>query len=110
MPDDDARHEPTLTRRGVLAGAAALAGANALLRPRLAAGSAGATAAAARHAAVERGVDVTAARGRDREGRFGLMFKKLDAFAPPDDALRELAQRMAEPATAGADLDNDRLP
>ncbi len=45
----------------------------------------------------QRGVDVAATVGRDREGRFGLMFKKLDGFAPFDQALSDLAARMTIP-------------
>jgi hypothetical protein len=48
---------------------------------------------------------------RDREGRFGLMFKKLPAFAPPDELLLELAGSMAE--TQGVPFsqdDNPRIP
>lgn len=47
-------------------------------------------------------------QGRDRQGRFGLMFPNLPAFAPPDELLLALAERMRE---GGApDLDNPDVP
>jgi len=56
------------------------------------------------HAAPEGGLHGAELRGmylttKDRlaEGRFGLMFKKLPAFAPSDDLLTGLAQSMVEP-------------
>ncbi|MGH4022728.1 MAG: peroxidase family protein [Pseudonocardiaceae bacterium] len=55
-----------------------------------------------------RGSDIAVAVGRDKEGRFGVMFKKLAAFAPPDDLLRGLAEEMHDPGTP--DLDNPDVP
>jgi len=128
--DDDGDRRPPgpaarVTRRGLLAGGAALAGGTTLLGTRSAwggtsaarrgasAGAGGSTAApaatsggsAARHATPLRGSDIVTVKGRSAEGRFGLMFKKLPAHAPPDDLLRSLARQMAEP-TSGPELDN----
>jgi hypothetical protein len=63
-----------------------------------------------RHGAEPRGLELPA-RERLAEGRFGLMFKHLPAFAPPDELLLGLAAGMAEPAgaTPGA-LDNPAVP
>nr|AHE14777.1 putative heme peroxidase [uncultured bacterium] len=106
-------------RRRVLAGVAALAGGPVLLRPEAAdaapGAAAGSTATAGppwRHAVGDpRGSDIAVAVGRAREGRFGVMFKKLDGFAPPDDLLTALAARMGEPtSTNPRDLDNPRIP
>ncbi|SHN71286.1 Animal haem peroxidase [Geodermatophilus obscurus] len=41
-----------------------------------------------------RGSDIAVRAGRDAEARFGLMFKKLPAFAPPDALLTALAVSM----------------
>jgi hypothetical protein len=47
---------------------------------------------------------VQAKNNRNREGRFGFMFKGLSAFEPPDDLLRQLGEQMREPD--GANLDS----
>ena len=48
---------------------------------------------------------------RDREGRFGLMFKRPDAFRPPDSLLEVLAAQMLDPTTGPApQLDNPDIP
>ena len=93
-----------LTRREVLAGATAAVAATVVAgRPAAAFGArasrTGAGEAGGLHggAAAQRGVDVAMAVGRDKEGRFGAMFKKLDAYMPPDAALVELADGMADP-------------
>jgi Animal haem peroxidase len=119
------------SRRQVLAGAAAFVGAaagcpfsaaNAAARPAsgasLAAGPASAAAAASGgvsgaaasstgagwgHAAAQRGTDIAVTAGRSAEGRFGLMFKKLPAYTPPDDLLVALAAEMEDPRTPGTD-------
>jgi hypothetical protein len=44
-----------------------------------------------------RGSDIADAVGRAKEGRFGVMFKDLPAFAPPDDLLVQLANDMVDP-------------
>ncbi|MGY1733056.1 heme peroxidase family protein [Geodermatophilus sp. SYSU D01045] len=43
-----------------------------------------------------RGSDVAVRIGRDREARFGVMFKQLPAFSPPDALLTALAVRMTD--------------
>ncbi|KHD79322.1 hypothetical protein MB27_01330 [Actinoplanes utahensis] len=49
--------------------------------------------------------------GRDKEGRFGVMFKNTEAYAPPESLLRSLAAQMGEPNTPNpTDLDNLRIP
>src|SRR4051812_41668873 len=51
-----------------------------------------------RHAVGDpRGSDIAKAVGRDKEGRFGLMFKNAPAFSPPDDVLTDLAGQMTDP-------------
>jgi len=44
-----------------------------------------------------RGSDIATAVGRTKEGRFGVMFKDLPAFAPSDDLLIQLANDMVDP-------------
>nr|AHE14713.1 putative ovoperoxidase [uncultured bacterium] len=121
---EDVPRAAAVSRRGVLAGAAALAGGPVLLPSQAAGasrhsaslGTAGAVGSAAdqpwRHAVGDpRGSDIAVAVGRDREGRFGVMFKRLDAFGPPDNLLTNLAGRMGEPtSTNPRDLDNPRIP
>jgi hypothetical protein len=116
-PEDtgDAR-KARLSRRGVIGGAgalAAVAGGRAFFAPGDAAAGEtgpGAIAAAAadkpwKHAVGDpRGSDIVLTSGRYKEARFGVMFKKLDGFSPPDALLRDLAAQMGEPA--GATLDN----
>jgi hypothetical protein len=46
------------------------------------------------HGEVLRGLDVAVKGGRDKEARFGLMFKKLPAYSPSDTLLKSLAGRM----------------
>ncbi|MGY1820554.1 peroxidase family protein [Geodermatophilus sp. SYSU D00079] len=41
-----------------------------------------------------RGADIAVRVGRDREARFGVMFKQLPAFSPPDALLTALALKM----------------
>src|SRR3954469_14907737 len=41
-----------------------------------------------------RGSDIAVRSGRDKEARFGLMFKSLPAFSPPDALLTALAVSM----------------
>jgi hypothetical protein len=50
------------------------------------------------HGAELRGMYLTS-KNRLAEGRFGLMFKRLPAFAPPTDLLDDLAGKMVEPTT-----------
>jgi hypothetical protein len=51
------------------------------------------------HGAELRGMYLTT-KDRLAEGRFGMMFKKLPAFSPPDDLLDGLARTMVEPDTS----------
>lgn len=51
--------------------------------------------AVAQHGAQLRGIFLPA-KDRLAEGRFGLMFKRLPAFAPPDDLLTALGSSMVE--------------
>ena len=55
-----------------------------------------------------RGSEIATKVGRDKEGRFGVMFKNADAFAPPDDLLSQLAGAMSE--SAGVPFDNPDIP
>jgi len=55
------------------------------------------------HGGELRGMYLTS-KNRLAEGRFGLMFKRLPAFAPPDTALDELASTMVEPDSSDAFL------
>jgi hypothetical protein len=107
------------SRRRVLAGVAALASGPMLVRPAAAGAAqrtpAGFTSTAGTpwgHAVGDpRGSDIAVAVGRSKEGRFGVMFKKLDGFAPPDELLGNLAARMGEPSSTNPrDLDNPLIP
>jgi hypothetical protein len=55
------------------------------------------------HGAQLRGTFLTS-KDRLAEGRFGAMFKRLPAFAPPDTLLENLAKEMVEPDTSDAFL------
>lgn len=58
-----------------------------------------------------RGSDVVAKFGRRKEGRFGTMFKDLTAFAPDDALLVALSEAMVEkPSAPGDSLDNREMP
>jgi hypothetical protein len=100
-----------VSRRRVLAGAAGLAavpvlsglGATAEAAPVVTAPRGGAAAAAVSRARAlvgahgkgdPRGSDIAVKLGRDKEARFGLMFKQLPAFSPPDALLTALAAKM----------------
>jgi hypothetical protein len=63
----------------------------------------------AQHGAMPRGL-LLPAKNRSLEGRFGLMFKKLPAFRPPDVLLSELAGGMEEGSvteSGGSSLPSD---
>jgi hypothetical protein len=96
-----------LSRRSVLAGLTALALTPVVGGVSLSGGTRGAAGAIANaapkkkrraargsHAADQRGLDIAVKAGRDKEARFGLMFKKLPAFNPPDALLTALAVQM----------------
>jgi Animal haem peroxidase len=63
-----------------------------------------------------RGSDIAVTAGRSAEARFGLMFKQLAAFAPPDPLLVALANSMEDPREPGTDpstvdeFDNPDVP
>jgi hypothetical protein len=95
------------SRRTFLAGAAALSsGALVGGLPSAAHAAEGGTGL---HGAELRGMYLTT-KDRLTEGRFGLMFKRLPAYAPPDNLLDGLAQTMVEPDTSDSFLNtNPRL-
>ncbi|GIE89932.1 peroxidase family protein [Actinoplanes regularis] len=106
-----------LGRRALLAGTAgavaASVGTSALAPPCAAMASAAAADASAgwKHAADwTRGSDIAVKAGRDKEGRFGIMFKHAEAYSPPDDLLKSLAAQMGEPTGPNpTDFDNPRI-
>src|SRR6185312_9087114 len=87
-------HDRPFSRRGFLAGVAGVS-AGAMLGRMPAAAYAESTDGAL-HGVPLRGMYLTTTN-RVAEGRFGLMFKKLPAFAPPDALLTDLATSMIEP-------------
>src|SRR3954468_17696608 len=106
MNSDDRRPERSpqdrpFSRRGFLAGVAGLS-AGAMLG-RIPTAAYAASTDGALHGVPLRGMFLTT-KDRLAEGRFGLMFKKLPAFAPADDLLTGLAQTMVEPDTSDAFL------
>jgi hypothetical protein len=109
-----------LSRRGVLAGLAAglvaLPAVEAPARaappraapPRSSAG--GVLSGGGGHGSAHlRGSDIAVTAGRKAEGRFGVMFPQLPAFAPDDALLDGLAQRMIDrtPPLSDVSLSND---
>lgn len=61
--------------------------------------AAGGTSIPTKHGAPLRGIELVT-KDRALEGRFGLMFKRLPAFNPPDELLNGLAATMAEVGAA----------
>jgi hypothetical protein len=64
-----------------------------------------------------RGSDIAVKLGRDREARFGLMFKRLPAYDPPDALLSALAVKMNDGKAPLSDVkdsdiafDNETMP
>jgi hypothetical protein len=110
--------DTNIDRRRLLAGTAAVAAtvgtaAGALACPAHAAAGAPADAPADwKHAvAGNRGSEIAVKAGRDKEGRFGIMFKNAEAYEPPEDLLKSLAAQMGEPTAPNpTDLDNPRIP
>src|SRR5215217_4930581 len=86
------------SRRKFIAGAAGLS-AGAMVGGQLPSVAHAAETGDAIHGTELRGMYLTS-KNRLAEGRFGTMFKKLPAFAPPDDLLDSLAQKMVEPDTS----------
>jgi hypothetical protein len=119
-PEHSRHARARLTRRGVFGGAGAVAaavGGRAFFTPGDAAAGETSSAAGAgvaadkpwKHAVGDpRGSDIAVTSGRYKEARFGVMFKNLDGFSPPDALLRDLAAQMGEPT--GATLDNPDIP
>jgi hypothetical protein len=64
--------------------------------------AAGGTSIPTKHGAPLRGIELVT-KNRSLEGRFGLMFKNLPPFEPPDELLNGLAATMAG---SGANVDN----
>ncbi|MUN63221.1 peroxidase [Kocuria sediminis] len=123
MPEE-ATASGGISRRGVLGGVmaglatlpAAVPAHAAPRKPAPAAPAAGPAAAPILSAArsghgvgAPRGSDIAITAGRAKEGRFGVMFKKLPAFAPSDELLADLAQQMVDrtPPLADVSLSND---
>jgi hypothetical protein len=112
--------EDAVTRRRLLTGTAVVAVTAALGGDTLKSGVASARSAVTestdpgttppwKHSVGDpRGSNIAVRGGRDKEGRFGVMFKNADAYEPPDELLRSLAAQMSEPT--GAVLDNPRIP
>ena len=93
-------HDRPFSRRGFLAGVAGLsAGAMVGRAPAVAHA---AEAAGGLHGVPLRGMYLTS-KDRLAEGRFGIMFKRLPAFAPRDDLLDGLARTMVEDQTVPDD-------
>ena len=93
-------HDRPFSRRGFLAGMAGLsAGAMVGRAPAVALA---AEATGGLHGVPLRGMDLTR-KDRLAEGRFGVMFKRLPAFAPRDDLLDGLARTMVEDQTVPDD-------
>src|SRR5919107_3999183 len=107
-PVEPSSHDRRFSRRGFLAGAAALS-AGAMVG-RQAAGVAHAQeGGSGLHGAELRGMFLTS-KDRLAEGRFGLMFKRLPAFAPRDDLLEGLARTMVEDQTIPDDQNLNTSP
>src|SRR5215211_4799489 len=106
-PVEPNRPDGRFSRRGFLAGAAALsAGAMVGRQAGVAHAEVGGSGL---HGAQLRGMFLTS-KDRLAEGRFGTMFKRLPAYAPSDTLLTGLAQTMVEPDTSDAFLNtNPRL-
>jgi hypothetical protein len=118
-PTDPTTSGPGVSRRGVLAGlAAGLVALPALDAPAAHAAprkpapppAAGVLSRGSGHGTGElRGSQIAVTSGRRTEGRFGVMFPKLPAFAPDDALLVDLAERMIDrtPPLADVSLSND---
>jgi hypothetical protein len=94
-PVEPNRPDGRFSRRGFLAGAAAVS-AGALVGGRQAGVAHAQEVGSGLHGAQLRGMFLTS-KNRLAEGRFGAMFKRLPAYAPSDDLLTGLASRMVEP-------------
>ena len=92
-------HDRRVRRRALLAGAAGVSVGAAVGVP---VGAAQAVPVASRHGLELRGLYLPR-KDRMVEGRFGVMFKRLPAFAPPDVLLESLAASMVEDQTVPDD-------
>ena len=110
MNADDRRGKPSghdrrLSRRGFLAGVAGVsAGAMVGRAPGFAYAQ---EATGGLHGVPLRGMYLTT-KNRLAEGRFGLMFKRLPAHAPPDVLLEGLATTMVEDSTGDEHLNTSK--
>ncbi|WP_298584713.1 heme peroxidase family protein [uncultured Kocuria sp.] len=110
---------PGVSRRGILTGLAAglvalpavdATAAHAARRRPAPSPAAGVLSRGTGHGAGElRGSQIAVTAGRRTEGRFGVMFPKLPAFAPDDALLDALAERMIDrtPPLSDVSLSND---
>ena len=90
---------PRLGRRGFLAGVAGVSAGTMIGRtPSASYAAVAAEMGEGLHGVPLRGMFLTST-DRLAEGRFGAMFKKLPAYAPPDDLLTGLARTMVEDQT-----------
>jgi hypothetical protein len=101
-PVEPSSHDGRFSRRGFLAGAAALS-AGAVVGSRLPGVAHAEVGGSGLHGAQLRGMFLTS-KDRLAEGRFGTMFKRLPAYAPSDTLLTGLAQTMVEPDASDAFL------
>src|SRR5215211_6255319 len=85
------------SRRKFMAGAAAVS-AGAVVGSQLPTVAHAEEGGSGLHGVELRGMYLTS-KNRLAEGRFGLMFKQLPAFAPPTDLLDDLAGKMVESTT-----------
>jgi Animal haem peroxidase len=106
-PDGSSWYDRRSSRRTFLAGAAALSAGAAVGRLPLVAYAA--AAGDGLHGVELRGMYLTS-KDRLAEGRFGTMFKRLPAFAPPDDLLEGLARTMVEDQTIPDDQNLNTSP
>ena len=109
--DDTAERPRGLSRRSLfkVAGAGAAAPVIASACP-VSAASAATPGTWAHAVGMPRGSDIAVTVSRDAEARFGLLFKKLPAFTPPDDLLTSLAVSMTDPRGPGQDpSDHDQF-
>src|SRR5216117_2141705 len=95
------QHRP-FSRRTLIGGAAAVS-AGAMVGVQLPGVAHAEMSGSGLHGAELRGMFLPS-KDRLAEGRFGLMFKRLPAFAPPDDLLTGLANTMVEPDTSDSFL------
>jgi hypothetical protein len=100
-------HQHPFSRRGFLAGVAGLSAGVMVGRAPGTAYAVGPDGGL--HGVPLRGMYLTS-KDRLAEGRFGLMFKRLPAFAPRDDLLESLARTMVEDQTVPDDTNLNTSP